>query len=125
MIFKGIVKSCEICGNTNNLKKSFIVNKECKLCDECYAKLKRFENNNELILDFYFYNWDYISTQLKVNLLARPMISDYVKNRQRELLKQAGNEGYWEYKVVELIDDDGRVDCNRMVLILNDLGMQG
>lgn len=48
------------------------------------------------------------------------------RNEAINILKERGTEGYWEYKVIPSIDPTtGRIDYNKMELILNELGLQG
>ncbi len=42
-----------------------------------------------------------------------------------EHLKAMGKTGYYEYKVISIVDKKGSVDINRLVYELNDLGLDG
>jgi hypothetical protein len=40
-------------------------------------------------------------------------------------LKATGRDGYYEYKVISIVDKKGAVDIERLMVTLNDLGLDG
>ncbi|MBQ5590100.1 MAG: DUF4177 domain-containing protein [Clostridia bacterium] len=48
-----------------------------------------------------------------------------ILNSKIDNLKDVGYDGYWEYKVVDLLDNKGIVDTYKIAETLNELGLQG
>lgn len=116
---------CEVCGKSVTIKnKSYILNKERDVCSDCIIKLKKY-NDFDYLSNFYFDHWDTVSFDIKASLLK----NDLFRSKRFELLnnKICKNEidGYWEYKVIDLVNQDGLVDTVSLSLVINDYSMDG